>query len=117
MLDQAKTLRKNMTEQEKKLWYQYLRHYPVRFYKQRILLSFIVDFYCSEAKLVIEVDGAQHYTDQGKAYDEERTFMLEQFGLKIIRFSNYEVDHSFEAVCRTIDYEIKCRTGIEELIQ
>ena len=117
MLDQAKTLRKNMTEQEKKLWYQYLRHYPVRFYKQRILLSFIVDFYCSEAKLVIEVDGAQHYTDQGKAYDEERTFMLEQFGLKIIRFSNYEVDHSFEEVCRMIDHEIKCRTGIEELTQ
>ena len=101
MLDQARELRKNMTPQEKKLWYQFLSHYPIRFYKQRIILSFIVDFYCSEAKLVIEVDGAQHYTSQGMAYDRERTIM----------FSNHRIDHDFENVCKEIDREIKSRIG------
>lgn len=111
MLDQARELRKNMTPQEKKLWYQFLSHYPIRFYKQRIILSFIVDFYCSEAKLVIEVDGAQHYTSQGMAYDRERTIMFREFELKVIRFSNHRIDHDFENVCKEIDQEIKSRIG------
>ena len=61
MLPQARALRRNMTPQEAKLWYQFLRNYPVKIYKQRIIESFIVDFYCSKAQLVIEVDGAQHF--------------------------------------------------------
>lgn len=109
MLNQAKALRKNMTPQEKKLWYQFLKYHPVRFYKQRIILSFIVDFYCSAARLVIEVDDSQHFTSQGKAYDEERTILLEQFDLKIIRFSNHEIDCEFEAVCKAIQKEIDLR--------
>jgi len=109
MLDQAKALRKNMTPQEKKLWYQYLKHYPVRFYKQRIILSFIADFYCSEAKLIIELDGAQHFTAQGLAYDKERSILFSQFGLKVLRFSNHQIDTEFDAVCKEINKEIKMR--------
>ena len=109
MLDQAKELRKNMTPQEKKLWYQYLKHHPIRFYKQRIILSFIVDFYCSSAKLVIEVDGAQHYTSQGLAYDKERSILFKEFGIKVIRFSNSRIDHDFDEVCKEIDHEIRSR--------
>ena len=72
MLPVARRLRREMTPQEKTLWYQFLRSYPVKIYKQRIIESFVVDFYCAEARLVIELDGSQHYTEQGKAYDEER---------------------------------------------
>ena len=114
MLDQARELRKNMTPQEKKLWYQFLSHYPIRFYKQRIILSFIVDFYCSEAKLVIEVDGAQHYSSQGMAYDRERSIMFQEFGLKVIRFSNHRIDNEFDEVCKEIDREIKTRIQYKE---
>ena len=73
MLPQARALRRNMTPQEAKLWYQFLRNYPVKIYKQRIIESFIVDFYCSKAQLVIEVDGAQHFSEQGQTYDRERS--------------------------------------------
>ena len=114
MLDQARELRKNMTPQEKKLWYQFLSHYPIRFYKQRSILSFIVDFYCSEARLVIEVDGAQHYSSQGMAYDRERSIMFQEFGLKVIRFSNHRIDNEFDEVCKEIDREIKTRIQYKE---
>ena len=70
MLGTARRLRRDMTPQERKLWYEYLRTYPVKFYKQRIIESFIVDFYCAPARLVIEIDGSQHYTEQGQCYDE-----------------------------------------------
>lgn len=109
MLDQAKGLRKNMTPQEKKVWYQFLRSYPVAVYKQRIIESFVADFYCASAGLVIEIDGSQHYTAQGAAYDEERSLVMQRYGIKTIRFSNYEVDYCFEQVCQSIDSEIKKR--------
>ena len=76
MLDVARRLRREMTPQEQRLWYVFLRKYPVKFYKQRIIESFIVDFYCADARLVIELDGSQHYTEQGKCYDEERSQIL-----------------------------------------
>ena len=72
MLGTARTLRRNLTPQEHKLWYVFLRDYPVKIYKQRIIESFVVDFYCAQARLVIELDGSQHYTEQGRAYDAER---------------------------------------------
>ena len=115
MLDQAKELRRNMTSQEKKLWYQFLRDYPVGVYKQRIIESFIADFYCATARLVIEIDGSQHYTEQGMAYDAERSIIMERYGIKTIRFSNYEVDYCFEQVCMMIDAQIGQR--MNELTQ
>ena len=98
-----------MTPQERKLWYMFLRTYPVKFYKQRIIESFIVDFYCHAAKLVIEIDGSQHYEPQGQAYDEERTAILKKYGLEVLRFSNREINTDFRAVCDHIDNTVQAR--------
>ena len=88
----AKHLRHEMTPQERKLWFGFLRDYPIKIYKQRVIEFFIVDFYCAEAKLVIELDGSQHYTEQGQLYDHERSCIIEQYGLEVLRFSNREVN-------------------------
>lgn len=109
MLDRAKELRREMTPQERKLWYCFLRQYPAKIYKQRIIDSFIVDFYCASAKLVIEVDGSQHYTEDVSAYDAKRTMNLEKYGIKVIRFSNREIDREFPSVCHEIDRNIQDR--------
>ncbi len=98
-----------MTKQEKHLWYDYLRTYPIRFQRQKTISSFIVDFYCHNAKLVVEVDGSQHYTEDGEAYDNDRTELLKEFELKVIRFSNLDVDTNFEGVCLEIDRIVKER--------
>ncbi|MEE0835834.1 MAG: endonuclease domain-containing protein [Clostridia bacterium] len=109
LLDRAKELRREMTPQERKLWYCFLRRYPVKIYKQRIIDSFIADFYCASARSVIEVDGSQHYTEDGMAYDTARTKCLEKYDLKVIRFSNREIDRKFQAVCNEIDKNIQER--------
>lgn len=109
MLPVARELRRKMTPQEKKLWYDFLRKYPMKFYKQRIIESFIVDFYCADARLVIELDGSQHYTEQGKEYDEQRTAILEQYGVQVLRFTNLDVDRHLDAVCAQIDTTIQHR--------
>ena len=109
MLDRAKELRRNMTPQERKLWYLFLRDYPVKIYKQRIIDSFIVDFYCARAKLVIELDGSQHYTNQGVAYDRERSAMIAKYDLKVLRFTNEEIEHHFNEACELIHQTIQKR--------
>ena len=113
LLNIARILRKNMTKQEKHLWYDFLRYYPVKIYKQRIIDNFIADFYCHSARLVIELDGSQHYTRHGKAYDEARSEILERYGILVLRFSNKDIDNNFEGVCYMIDKVINER--IEEL--
>lgn len=107
--ERAKELRRKMTPQERKLWYAFLRTYPVKIYKQRIIKFFVVDFYCARARLVIELDGTQHYTKQGKVYDEERSAIMEGYGIEVLRFSNCEVDQAFDAVCERIDETIRHR--------
>ena len=109
MLPVARRLRREMTLSEQHLWFRFLRSYPVKIYKQRIIESFIADFYCADARLVIELDGSQHYTEQGKAYDEERSAILHGYGLKVLRFSNRDVNNHFDAVCETIDREVQIR--------
>ena len=104
----AKALRKNMTKEEKHLWYDYLRNHSLKFMRQKTLGKYIVDFYCYKAKLAIEIDGAQHYSDGGKEYDEQRTEYLEkQFGVRVIRFTNLEIQQRFEGVCNKISEEIE----------
>ncbi len=103
----AKMLRKNMTKEEKHLWYDFLRTYPIRFLRQKILGKYIVDFYCAEAKIVIELDGSGHYSEEGKLYDEERTAFLEEYGLTVIRLPNTEVRKNFKGVCEYIDQLVK----------
>ena len=110
LLQNARNLRKNMTKEERHLWLDFLRQYPVRFRRQEIIGNFIVDFYCSSAALVVELDGSQHYEDREKAYDEERTRYLESCGLKVLRFSNLDVWRSFRGVCEQIDMAVAQRT-------
>ena len=109
LLPNAKSLRRDMTPHERKLWYLFLRHYPVKFYKQRIIDSYIVDFYCASAKLVVEVDGWQHYEKAGQQYDTARSAVLARYGLTVLRFSNREIDREFPAVCQQIDEVVKQR--------
>ena len=108
-LENARWLRREMTPHERKLWYLFLRSYPVKVYKQRIIGKYIVDFYCAPAKLVMEVDGSQHYEPRGSTYDSERSEFLESLGLKVLRFSNREIDREFRSVCEQIDFTIQNR--------
>ncbi|MCI6605005.1 MAG: endonuclease domain-containing protein [Clostridiales bacterium] len=108
-LENAKHLRREMTPHERKLWYLFLRKYPVKIYKQRIIGRFIVDFYCAPARLVIELDGSQHYESRGLAYDAERSRFLTTLGLEVLRFSNRDIDRDFCAVCTQIDRIIQKR--------
>ena len=110
----ARSLRRDMTPQERKLWYFFLRSYPQKFYRQRIIGPYIVDFYCASARLVIEIDGSQHYTETGERHDHERSQTLRSFGLKVLRFTNPEIDQSFEAVCAEIDRVIQSDIKEEE---
>jgi very-short-patch-repair endonuclease len=102
LIPRAKELRKNMTPAERKLWHQYLRTFQFKVYRQRPIDYFIVDFYCPSLKLVIEVDGESHYTDEGKDYDQERTQRLEGYGIKVARYTNQQVLNEFEDVCDEI---------------
>jgi very-short-patch-repair endonuclease len=99
----AKGLRKNATPQENRLWYEYLSKYKVRFQRQKAIGSFIADFYCYKAKLIIEIDGSQHYTEAGRRKDDFRTEKLEEFNLNVIRFTNQQIDENLSAVCSYID--------------
>ena len=108
-LGNARRLRREMTPYERKLWYLFLRKYPIKIYKQRIIGRFIVDFYCASARLVIEVDGSQHYEPQGMAYDEERSAFVTAWGLSVLRFSNRDIDRDFRGVCEQIDLTIQKR--------
>lgn len=103
----AKNLRKNATPQENHLWYDFLSKYDVRFQRQKAIDNFIADFYCHKAKLIIEIDGSQHYTEEGKQKDEFRTEILEGYDLKIIRFTNRQIDTNFKGVCEYIDIVVK----------
>ena len=99
----AKNLRKKATPQEKHLWYDFLSTYKVRFQRQKAIDNFIADFYCCKAKLIIEIDGAQHRTASGKIKDELRTESLEGYDLTVVRFTNQQIDESFYEVCEFID--------------
>ncbi|MBQ9968134.1 MAG: endonuclease domain-containing protein [Oscillospiraceae bacterium] len=103
----AKALRKNMTPWEQKLWYQYLRNYPVRFQRQKAIGNYIVDLYCAKAQLAIELDGGGHYTPEQAEKDSVRTADLETMNLKVLRICNVDVDKNFCGVCEYIDLAVK----------
>ena len=96
-----------MTKEERHLWYDYLRIYPVRFSRQKVLGKYIADFYCAEAKLIIELDVSQHFENNSMRRDAERTSFLEAYGLKVIRIPNNEVMKNFRGVCEYIDTAVK----------
>ncbi len=101
--ENARNLRKNMTKEECRLWYDFLRNYPLRFMRQRPIDQYIADFYCAGAKLVIEIDGGQHFEDDRKQYDKERDRVLSAYGIKTLRIPNTEIMKNFPAVCEYID--------------
>ena len=103
----AKQLRKEMTKEERHLWYDFLRTYPVRFSRQKVLGKYIADFYSAEAKMVIELDGSQHHEDGNAEKDAERTAFLKGYGLSVIRIPNNEVSKNFCGVCEYIDNAVK----------
>ena len=103
----AKQLRKEMTKEERHLWYDFLRTYPIRFSRQKVLGKYIADFYSAEAKLVIELDGSQHYEDVNTGKDAERTAFLEGYGLTVIRIPNNEVMRNFCGVFEHIDAAVR----------
>ncbi|MBR4865531.1 MAG: endonuclease domain-containing protein [Clostridia bacterium] len=99
----AKNLRKNATPQERHLWYDFLSSYRPRFQRQKAIGDFIADFFCHEAKLVIELDGSQHYTEQGIKKDSFRTEKLEEQGLLVLHISNSDIKDNFRGVCEYIN--------------
>ena len=98
----AKSLRKSMTKEERHLWYDFLRQYPVRFLRQKVIGYYIVDFYCAQAKLAVELDGSQHYEETEQCKDAERTAFLEEYGITVLRIPNNEVKRNFVGVCEAI---------------
>ena len=103
----AKELRKNMTREERHLWYDFLKNYPVRFLRQKVIDNYIVDFYCSTVKLAVELDGSQHYEDDGLQKDKIRTENIEKRDITVIRIPNNEVMKNFDGVCEYIDNIVK----------
>ena len=99
----ARELRKNMTKEERHLWYDFLRQYPVKFHRQYRIDRYIVDFFCHDANLVVELDGGQHYEPDAQNYDIHRTQILESYGLFVLRFTNIDIQKNFRGVCETID--------------
>lgn len=102
LTENARGLRKNMTKEERKLWYEFLRTYPVRFLRQKVIDDYIADFYCHKAKLVIELDGSQHYEQAGLLKDQIRTEVMESRGLRVLRIPNNAIWDNFCGVCEYI---------------
>jgi len=109
MIPRAKQLRRSMTAQERRLWYGFLKDYPVRFQRQKTIGSYIVDFFCHRALLVIELDGAQHYEKHAEGYDKVRTEFLQSAKIEVIRIPNACVDQDFTGTCEMIDCAVKRR--------
>ena len=108
----AKRLRKNMMKQERHLWYDFLRNRPEKWYKQKVIGNYIVDFCCDSFRIIIELDGSQHYEEKAIEYDNKRSKYLEHMGYKVIRFTNTDVDNCFNSICETIMSIIKEKKGI-----
>ena len=109
----AKELRKNMTKEEKHLWYDYLKPYRqtfgIAFTRQKVFGNYILDFYCPKAKLAIELDGSQHYEEDALCYDKKRTTYLDKHGIVVLRYTNRDIHTRFKEVCDDIDSYVKRR--------
>ena len=107
----ARQLRREQTREEARMWYQFLSKYPCRFRRQYVIGNYIADFYCHKAKLVVELDGSQHYDAKAKACDGRRTNYMESQGIMVLRFTNLDVQQQFRSVCEVIDRTVKERTN------
>ena len=100
--ERARELRRNMTKEERHLWYDFLKALSVPVKRQKVLGRYIADFYVPTASLVIELDGSQHYEDAGQAADRARDAYFQSRGLRVLRYSNREINQEFRAVCEDI---------------
>ncbi len=98
----AQKLRRDMTKEERRLWYDFLKSLSVTVKRQMVIGPYIVDFYIASAKLVIELDGSQHYEEEGIRTDQERDRFLAERNIQVLRFSNEDVNHHFDGVCAKI---------------
>lgn len=105
-----------MTKEEKHLWYDYLRRCPFQFNRQKVIGRYIVDFYCSEKNVCVELDGSQHYSERGLKRDIERDEYLNSLGISVLRYSNYEVNTNFDGVCNDIYNRLTGRTTDPQLL-
>jgi very-short-patch-repair endonuclease len=103
----AKELRKNMTPWERKLWYEFLRSYPIRFQRQKPIGNYIADFYCAKAGIVVELDGGGHYEPERMKKDAQRTNDLKAMNIRVLRICNLDIDKNFSGVCEEIDAVVK----------
>ena len=110
----ARNLRNNATRHENRLWFEFLRGYPLQFNRQMIIMNYIADFYCAKARLVIELDGSQHYSEEGASRDAAREEALNSIDMEVLRFSNLDIDNSFEGVCDVIHLAVLRRTGTSD---
>ena len=108
-LNKARSLRKKMTEWERKLWYCFLSKYPIKFRKQVPIDEYIADFYCYEAKLIVEVDGNYHRSAKQYEYDISRTEYFNKIGIEVYRVLNKDIYENFAEICHQIDYLVKDR--------
>ncbi len=106
----AQTLRKNMTKEERLLWYEFLKSLPITFNRQKVIGNYIVDFYCAFVKIVIEIDGSQHFSEENIVLDKERDKYLNSLGLRVLRYNNLEIKRNFKGVCEDIIKVIKERS-------
>ena len=105
----AKEMRRKMTKEERHLWFDFLRGYPLRFQRQKIMGDYILDFYCAAVRLAIELDGSQHYEPEAVARDKARTAWLAEQGVKVIRFANLDIWSHFEDVKEAVHNEVQER--------
>jgi very-short-patch-repair endonuclease len=113
LVPNSRILRKNMTKEERHLWYDFLKDFPVTFKRQKIIGNYIVDFYCASAKLVIELDGSQHYEEKGQESDYIRDKFLFENGFLVLRYSNLDINRKFSSVCQDIYNNVTLRTEIK----
>ena len=111
----SQSLRKNMTKEEKHLWYDFLKLQRATINRQKVVGQYILDFYCAQAKIAIELDGSQHYEEEGRERDTKRDEYLNSQGIKVLRYSNYDVNKCFEAVCMDISEKMRER-GVELMV-
>jgi len=109
----SQKLRREMTKQEKDLWWRFLRKLPITIKRQKVIGNYILDFYCHKAELAIELDGGQHFEDSGLVSDSLKEHYLTNLGIEVIRFTNHEVDYQFDQVCVAILEKINSRTGLD----
>ncbi len=102
LTENSQTLRREMTKEEKHLWYDFLKILPITVNRQKVIDRYIVDFYCAEANIVIELDGSQHYEKEAKEKDKIRDEYLSFLGIKVLRYTNLQINRHFDAVCRDI---------------